>query len=91
MDLYLEGGLLIKMKIQYIMKVLAKKGIMEITFKKESEILYKLLHDRFLVDFEKGLCCPSDSIIWYRKDKESMNLLFKKWLVRNEFAFENES
>lgn len=64
---------------------------MEIRLKTESEILYKLLYDRFLVDFEKGLCCPSDSIIWNRKNKESMDLLFKKWLVRNEFAFENEA
>ena len=62
---------------------------MEITFKKDSEILYKLLYDRFLIDFEKELCCASDSIIWNRKDKESMDLLFKQWLVRNEFAFEN--
>lgn len=64
---------------------------MKIRFKTESEILYKLLYDRFLVDFENGLCCPSDSIIWNRKDKESMNLLFKKWLVINEFAYENET
>ena len=63
---------------------------MEITFKKDSEILHKLLYDRFLIDFEKGLCCSSDSIIWNRKDKESMDLLFKQWLVRNEFAFENK-
>ena len=63
---------------------------MEITFKKDSEILHKLLYDRFLIDFEIGLCCASDSIIWNRKDKESMDFLFKQWLVRNEFAFENK-
>ena len=55
------------------------------------EIILKILYKQFLEDFEKAMCCPSDTIIYYRKDKEGLDNLFRKWLLKNEYATEGES
>jgi len=58
--------------------------------KSTEEILEKILYREFLNDLNSGKICPSDMIFWIKMDQEEVESYYKKWLISQGYAVEDD-